>query len=79
MFGDFRQGDFKLLIGFPGLYSGWYLPNQTEDTVAGKRVLDAVNKACNPGGTDPRQTQLFTLENLDGWDDEPHLYNVKGW
>ena len=75
----FRHGDYKLLIGFPGLYSSWYLPNDTElDTVARQKVLDAVHSAYHPQDADPSHTRLFTLENLDGWDDEPHLYNVKG-
>ncbi|XP_025084343.1 LOW QUALITY PROTEIN: arylsulfatase B-like [Pomacea canaliculata] len=28
-----RQGDYKLIVGFPGLYSGWYFPNETVSKV----------------------------------------------
>ncbi|KAK7093873.1 arylsulfatase B-like [Littorina saxatilis] len=69
-----RQGDYKLIVGFPGLYSGWYLPNQTQDSVAGQKVMAAINASYQPDG---RPLKPFTLENPQGWDDEPHLYNLK--
>ena len=80
MYSLYRQGDFKLLVGFPGLYSGWYLPNHTVDALAGSKVLHAVHQTSRPaaGGRGEGQLTAFTLENLGGWDDEPHLYNLKG-
>lgn len=29
-----RQGDYKLIQGFPGVYSGWYLPDQAYEPTA---------------------------------------------
>lgn len=42
-----REGDYKLIKGFPGLYSGWYPPDQEynadEDQLAMARELEAPN------------------------------------
>ncbi|KAK7094207.1 arylsulfatase B-like [Littorina saxatilis] len=35
-----RQGDYKLVKGFPGVFSGWYLPDQEYDGHADQRERD---------------------------------------
>jgi hypothetical protein len=74
-----RQGDYKLLIGLPGIYSGWYLPNRTyeEEARVGAKLVQALNEAAKPG-SENAETLLHEALGLQGWDNEPHLYNVKG-
>ncbi|KAL8587307.1 hypothetical protein ACOMHN_045554 [Nucella lapillus] len=71
-----RQGDYKLLLGFPGLYSGWYKPDKTtwsEEAV--QEVQEALQKLSSPAVTGLGPA---TPENSQGWDDKSRLYNVKG-
>lgn len=73
-----RQGDYKLLIGLPGLYSGWYLPNRTygEPEQARQRLHRALEVLADPRATiDSLPPEVGSA--LRGWDDEPHLYNVR--
>ncbi|KAL8587310.1 hypothetical protein ACOMHN_045557 [Nucella lapillus] len=71
-----KTGDYKLLLGYPGLYSGWYEPDRTtwsEETV--QEVQEAMHILYSPEfiGLDPA-----TPWNSQGWDDKLSLYNVKG-
>ncbi|KAL8587304.1 hypothetical protein ACOMHN_045551 [Nucella lapillus] len=59
-----RQGDYKLLLGFPGLYSGWYKPDKT--TWSEEAVQESIS-----------QSGPTTLDDPQGWDDKPRLYNLK--
>lgn len=72
-----RQGDYKLLIGLPGLYSGWYFPNRTyvEEVRAGQKLLAVLEDLPKPGAS--AESLLAEVLELRGWDDEPHLFNLK--
>lgn len=65
-----RQGDYKLIVGFPGLYSGWYFPNETVSKVETMNTSDLSGLTM----TIPQQDSLSWPRAQE----EVRLYNVRG-
>ena len=67
----FRIGDFKLIAGYPGPFSGWYPPD---------RIVTNVS-----GSNDQNKYQYFTMDDKDypehiksGNESFYKLFNLKG-
>lgn len=60
---DLRMGDYKLLVGDPGMYSGWYPPDKvyTEDMFVPEYSFEERLKAGNES-----YYKLFNLKGRDG-------------
>nr|KAG5695335.1 hypothetical protein BaRGS_006559 [Batillaria attramentaria] len=67
-----RQGDYKLIVGLPGIYSDWYPPDKPMAEEEMRQAMDTiVQSALIPVRSDGAGRPV------GGWDDVRRLYNVK--